>query len=41
MRTWILSMVVAFSGLIAAPVAQAETLADAMIAAYKNITDCP
>jgi len=36
MRTWILSMVVAFSGLIAAPVAQAETLADAMIAAYKN-----
>lgn len=36
MRTWVLSMVVALSGLVAAPATQAETLADAMIAAYKN-----
>ncbi|MCU0902915.1 MAG: TolC family outer membrane protein [Tabrizicola sp.] len=36
MRAWLLSAVVAFAGLMAAPAAQAETLADALIAAYKN-----
>jgi outer membrane protein len=35
MRTWLMSVVVAVVGLVA-PVANAETLADALIAAYKN-----
>jgi outer membrane protein len=36
MRLWLLSAVVALAGLVAAPAARAETLADALIAAYKN-----
>jgi outer membrane protein len=36
MRKWLLSMVVVFTGVVAAPRAMAETLADALIAAYKN-----
>lgn len=36
MRTWLLSAVVVFAGLLASPAARAETLADAMIAAYRN-----
>ena len=36
MRAWLLTVVVAFAGIVAAPVAKAETLADALIAAYKN-----
>jgi len=36
MRAWLLSVVVALSGLVAAPAVRAETLADAMIAAYRN-----
>jgi outer membrane protein len=35
-RTWLLSVVVVLAGFLAAPVARAETLADAMIAAYRN-----
>jgi outer membrane protein len=36
MRTWLLSMAMAFAGVVAVPQARAETLADALIAAYKN-----
>jgi outer membrane protein len=36
MRAWLLSLVVAFAGVMAAPMATAETLADALIAAYRN-----
>ncbi|MES2914700.1 MAG: TolC family outer membrane protein [Pseudomonadota bacterium] len=36
MRGWLLSAVVVLAGLVAAPAARAETLADALIAAYKN-----
>jgi outer membrane protein len=36
MRAWLLSAVVAFAGLITAPIVQAETLADTLIAAYRN-----
>lgn len=36
MRTWLISAVVVFAGLLANPAARAETLADAMIAAYRN-----
>jgi outer membrane protein len=36
MRSWFLSVLVAFVGLTVAPAAKAETLADAMIAAYRN-----
>jgi outer membrane protein len=36
MRAWLLSAVVAVFGLVTAPVAKAETLADALVAAYKN-----
>ena len=36
MRAWLLSAVVALVGVIVAPAARAETLADALIAAYNN-----
>ena len=36
MRAWLLSAVVALAGVVAVPAAQSETLADALIAAYKN-----
>ena len=36
MRTWLMSAVVAVFGLAAVPGARAETLADALVAAYKN-----
>lgn len=36
MRGWLLSMAVVVVGMVAAPVARAETLADALIAAYRN-----
>ncbi len=36
MRAWLLSAVVAFAGLITAPIVQAETLADTLIAAYRK-----
>ena len=36
MRAWLMSAVVAMIGLVAVPGARAETLADALIAAYKN-----
>ncbi|MFN5999483.1 MAG: TolC family outer membrane protein [Paracoccaceae bacterium] len=36
MRGWLLSAVVVLAGLVAAPASRAETLADALIAAYKN-----
>lgn len=36
MRSWVLAVVLAVSGAISAPSAKAETLADAMIAAYRS-----
>ena len=36
MRVWLKSLVIAVFGLVAVPQARAETLADALIAAYKN-----
>lgn len=36
MRAWLKSAVVAVFGLVAGPAVQAETLADALVAAYKN-----
>ncbi|MGL4234914.1 MAG: TolC family outer membrane protein [Tabrizicola sp.] len=36
MRTWLLKAVVVVAGVLASPAVRAETLADAMIAAYKN-----
>ena len=36
MRVWLTSVVIAVFGLVAVPQARAETLADALIAAYKN-----
>ena len=36
MRTWLLSLAVVFASLVTGPAARAETLADAMIAAYRN-----
>lgn len=36
MRGWLLSAVVALAGVVAVPAARAETLADALIAAYNN-----
>jgi outer membrane protein len=35
-RTWLLSVVLVVAGLLSSPAARAETLADAMIAAYRN-----